>query len=83
MCRKPIPSGSVCLDAAASVPPDALLGEENIQFTPSTELKVWQTRMASLLWQQTQKGGVIDPDREDVIDETWVGGAYDSTRKLC
>ena len=42
-------------------------------FRPSEELRSWQARMASLLRQQREKGGVIDPSREDdTIDETWV-----------
>ena len=42
-------------------------------FRPSEELQAWQAHMASLLRQQREKGGVIDPSREDdTIDETWV-----------
>lgn len=38
--------------------------------------------MASLLRQQREKGGVIDPSREDdTIDETWV--RPESVAELC
>lgn len=73
MCRDPIASGSACLEAVRRVQPGDSEGEEPVQFVPSSELRVWQARMASLLWQQKQKGGVIDQNnRDDVIDETWV-----------
>lgn len=73
MCREPIPPGSACLEAVSRVQPVVLIKEDDIQFTPSSELRAWQMRMASLLWQQKQKGGVIDPNsQDDVIDETWV-----------
>ena len=76
MCREPIAPGSVCLDSIAGIQAAALHREdEKNNFTPSPELKAWQERMASLLWKQKQKGGVIDPNSEDdVIDETWVCG---------
>jgi hypothetical protein len=49
--------------------------DDEVNFAPSLELKAWQDRMASLLWKQKQKGGVIDLNSEDdVIDETWVSG---------
>lgn len=54
-------------------------------FRPSAELRSWQAHMASLLRQQREKGGVIDPSREDdTIDETWVrpeGVPEDGTRQ--
>ena len=85
MCRDPIVPGSGCLDAVAgsqSVTAAALHElDEEVNFAPSPELKAWQDRMASLLWKQKQKGGVIDPNSEDdVIDETWVSG---TTRGGC
>ena len=73
MCRDRIAPGSVCLNAVAGS--KAALHRENeaVHFMPSPELKAWQDRMASLLWKQKQKGGVINPSGEDdVIDETWV-----------
>ena len=76
MCRDSIAPGSVCLDAVPSTQTVALHREdEAIHFSPSPELKAWQDRMASLLWKQKQKGGVINRNCEDdVIDETWVSG---------
>ena len=78
VCRDAIAPGSVCLDAVASTQqtvPALHRHDEEMNFTPSPELKAWQDRMASLLWKQKQKGGVIDPNSEDdVIDETWVSG---------
>ena len=36
-------------------------------------MQSWQVKMASLLRQQREKGGVIDPSAEDdVIDDSWV-----------
>ena len=76
VCRDPIAPGSVCLDAVASTHQAmAALHEQDkeMHFIPSPELKAWQDRMASLLWKQKQKGGVINPNGgDDVIDETWV-----------
>ena len=73
MCRDPIPPGSACLEAVSRVKLETLHDDSNVQFTPSAELRAWQARMESLLWQQKQKGGVIDPNSEDdVIDESWV-----------
>ena len=41
-------------------------------FCPSASLKEWQSKMAELLKKQREKGGVINPAREDnVIDELW------------
>ena len=78
VCRDAIAPGSVCLNAVASTQQTAAAlhkQDEEMNFIPSPELKVWQDRMASLLWKQKQKGGVIDPNSEDdVIDETWVSG---------
>ena len=73
MCREVIPATSPCLDVVRQVQLDAVQNDDIIHFTVSSELKVWQEKMASLLWRQKQKGGVIDPNSEDdVIDETWV-----------
>ena len=74
MCRDPIAPGSVCLDAVADIQAAAVHREDDeTHFTPSPELKAWQDRMASLLWKQKQKGGIVDLNGEDdVIDETWV-----------
>lgn len=79
VCRDPIPPGSVCLDTVAGSQSATVAAlhelDDEVNFAPSPELKAWQDRMASLLWKQKQKGGVIDPNSEDdVIDETWVSG---------
>ena len=84
MCRDPISPGSVCLDAVASTRHQTAVAadgphsqdDDNVDFTPSPELKAWQDRMASLLRKQKQKGGVINLNSEDdVIDETWVSAS--------
>ena len=64
----------MCLDAIARSRAESLHREdEEINFKPSPELKAWQDRMASLLWKQRQKGGVVNLSNEDdVIDESWV-----------
>ena len=51
-------------------------------FTPSQSLRQWQRKMAALLQQQRERGGVIDgTEKDDVIDLTWVSSGTDSRRQ--
>lgn len=84
MCRDPILPGSACLEAISRVKPEVLRYDDNVHFIPSAKLRAWQERMKVLLWQQKQKGGVIDPNSEDdVIDETWVSLIMTLLNLLC
>ena len=78
MCREVVGEEEACLKDVRQLKPLLSNGHQEAEHREviqlSDEIRVWQVKMARLLWKQKEKGGVIDATADhDVMDENWVG----------